>query len=76
MKAWPVLVVLAAVYWAKEKFGIRDAQSFSSDLNESSQSLLQYAPWVLGAAVLLLFIRLIARKDEPDVSEDSKASGK
>lgn len=69
-KAWPILVLLAGVYWVREQFGIRDARSFSAGLNAQSESFLPYAPWLFGAALLFLVIRLSQRKSGKEHSPE------
>ena len=59
LKAWPLLLLLAGVYWARAHLGITDV----SDVNSISESLLPIALIFLAAAALWLILKLARRSD-------------
>jgi hypothetical protein len=62
MKAWPLLLLLAAAYWIKKELGFNSGEEFSSELNAASQELLDFAVIVFFIALLWFFFSLLRRK--------------
>jgi ABC-type Fe3+ transport system permease subunit len=69
-KTWPLLLLLAAIYWGREVFGFKDVR----DLNDVSSAALHIALPCFFLALLLLLLRLFRRKDkEPEQLKEKPA---
>jgi hypothetical protein len=68
-KAWPLLLLLAAVYWAKEYLGFQNV----TDLNDLSKSALPIALAVFLLALAVFVLKLIfGSKKTSNSNEDPK----
>lgn len=64
MKAWPVLLLLAAAYWVKKELGFNSGEEFSKELNAASQDILDFAVVVFFIALLWFLSSLLRRKKD------------
>jgi hypothetical protein len=71
-KAWPILLLIAFVYWLKENMAISDI----SDLNSRSDALLPILLGVMAIAGTLLFLKLLLKpkkkEEKPQFSDISE----
>ena len=74
MKAWPLLLLLAAAYWIKKELGFNSGEEFSSELNAASQELLDFAVIVFFIALLWFFFSLLRRKKNKQSAKSKDSS--
>lgn len=73
-KAWPILVLFAAVFWAREFLGLDENESLSTQIDELSMSALLFALLLIPFALIWLALKTRRRMKDRKEEKSSKQS--